>query len=195
MKNLFVVTAMLLCSGLGVAQDAAKKPDAKPAPPPSVTQVLDRQLSVLERDFVPLAEAMPEDKFNFAPAGEGFKGVRTFAQQVGHVAANNFLFAAALTGETPTKLKKEDRENGPALKTKAEWVQYLKDSFAEAHRGVATINDKNLTEMVAFPFEEGKSTRLGIAMIFAWHGFDHYGQMVEYARMNNIVPPASRPSN
>ena len=196
MRKLVGVVWILMAVLAANAQDAAKKQEEKPAatpPPMNVTQILDRQLSNLERSLVPLVEAMPEDKFNFAQSGEGFKGVRTFSQQVGHIAANNFLFAAALTGQAPTRITADDREQGPAnLKTKAEFVQYLKDSFAEAHKGVATVNEQNLTEQVKFPFMDAKGSRLGISNIFVWHGYDHYGQMVEYLRMNNIVPPASR---
>jgi uncharacterized damage-inducible protein DinB len=164
-----------------------------PQQPPSVSQVLDRQLSNLERAFVGAAEAMPDDKFEFKPSGPGaFSDVRSFRQQILHAAANNFLFAAMLNGEKPA-LTAEDRENGPAnIKTKAESIQYLKDSFAAAHKGVATVNDKNQTEMVQFPFGEARMSRLALSNIFAWHGFDHYGQMVVYLRMNGIVPPASR---
>jgi hypothetical protein len=197
--KLSVIAVVLLMAAMVFAQDAAKKPQEKPAAapasPPTVSQVLDRQLSSLERQLVPLVEAMPEDKFNFAPSGEGFAGVRTFAQQAGHIAANNFFFANALTGEAPTRVKADDRLNGPALKTKAEMVQYLKDSFAEAHRAVSQVNDKNLLEMVTFPFGDAKASRLYVANVFTWHGFDHYGQMVEYLRMNNIIPPASRTNN
>jgi len=86
--------------------------------------------------------------------------------------------------------------DGPAnLKTKAEIVKFLKDSFAQAHKGVATVNEKNVTELLKFPFAENKMTRFTAANIMAWHSFDHYGQMVVYLRMNGIVPPASRQNN
>jgi hypothetical protein len=84
-------------------------------------------------------------------------------------------------------------ENGPAsMKTKAEILSYLKDSFTYVHKAIKTINEKNLVEPLKSPFGEGSITRLGMATGIASHGFDHYGQMVEYLRMNGIVPPASR---
>jgi hypothetical protein len=84
-------------------------------------------------------------------------------------------------------------EAGPAsVVTKADILKYLQDSFVYVHKAVQTVNDKNLVETVKSPFGEGSVTRLGLATSVAWHGFDHYGQMVEYLRMNGIVPPASR---
>jgi uncharacterized damage-inducible protein DinB len=84
-------------------------------------------------------------------------------------------------------------ESGPAsVKTKSAILTYLKDSFAYVHKAVQTIDDKNLVEPLKSPFGEGSVTRLGLATSVAAHGFDHYGQMVEYLRMNGIVPPASR---
>ena len=157
----------------------------------SVTQVLDRVVSNTEEEFVPAAEAMPEDKFGFAPTNGEFKGVRTFAQQVKHVAAVNYEVAAAILEEKPPV--DLNGEAGPAsITTKADIIKFLKDSFAYAHKAMATINETNLTDTVRSPFGEGKVTRLGMATAISWHAYDHYGQIVEYLRMNGIVPPASR---
>jgi uncharacterized damage-inducible protein DinB len=157
----------------------------------TVTQVLDRTVANMEHEFVPAAEAMPEDKFGFAPTNGEFKGVRTFGEQVKHVAAVNYELGAAILGEKPPVDIGD--ESGPAsVKTKAEILNYLKGSFAYVHKAVQTVNEKNLVEQVKSPFGEGKVTRLGLATSVAAHGFDHYGQMVEYLRMNGIVPPASR---
>lgn len=157
----------------------------------SVTQILDRVVGNTEEEFVPAAEAMPEDKFDFAPTNGEFKGVRTFAQQVKHVAAVNYeVGAAILEQKPPVDL---NGEAGPASMTsKADIIKFLKDSFAYVHKAIATINETNLTETVRSPFGEGKVTRLGMATAISWHTYDHYGQMVVYLRMNGIVPPASR---
>ena len=157
----------------------------------TVTQVLDRTVANMESEFVPAAEAMPEDKFGFAPIYGEFKGVRTYGEQIKHVAAVNYIFGAAILGEkVPVDV---GDESGPAsVKTKAEIMNYLKDSLTYVHKAIQTINDKNEVELVRSPFGEGKVTRLGLATSVAAHGFDHYGQMVVYLRMNGIVPPASR---
>jgi hypothetical protein len=103
----------------------------------------------------------------------------------------NYELGAALLEEKPPVDVGD--EAGPAsLITKADVLKYLQDSFVYVHKAVQTVNDKNLVETVKSPFGEGSVTRLGLATSIAWHGFDHYGQMVEYLRMNGIVPPASR---
>lgn len=173
------------------AQEQQEKKQTKKEERRTVTQVLDRTVSNLERDFVPAAEAMPEDKYGFAPTNGEFKGVRNFAQEVKHVAAVNYELGAALLEEKPPVDVGD--EAGPAsVVTKAEVLKYLLDSFVYVHKAVQTVNDKNLVQTVKSPFGEGSVTRLGLATTVAWHGFDHYGQMVEYLRMNGVVPPASR---
>lgn len=159
--------------------------------PHTVTEVLDHTILNLERDFVPAAEAMPADKYDFAPTNGEFRGVRNFAQQIKHVAAVNYELGAAILQEKPPA--DLNGEEGPtAITSKADVLKYLKDSFAYAHKAVQTINDKNEVETVRSPFGEGKVSRLGLACSVSWHGYDHYGQMVEYLRMNGIIPPSSR---
>jgi uncharacterized damage-inducible protein DinB len=163
----------------------------KPEAPRTVSQVMDWAVSGVEREFVPAAEAMPEDKYAYAPTGGEFKGVRSFAQQVKHVAAVNYLVAADMLGEKPPV--ELGGESGPdSVKTKADIVKFLKDSFAYAHKAIAATNEKNQVEPIKSPFGEGTTTRLGMATLIVGHCFDHYGQMVVYLRSNGIIPPASR---
>jgi hypothetical protein len=135
---------------------------------------------------------MPADKYNFAPTHGEFKGVCTFGDQVTHVAAVIYAVSAAASGEkNPTDMG--TNENGPAaVKGKDAAVKYLKDAFAYAHKAVGSLTEKNLTEMVKSPFGPGQAPRVRMASIAVSHSFDHYGQMVVYARMNGIIPPASR---
>ena len=149
-------------------------------------------VSSAEKEIVSLAEAMPADKYNFAPTGGEFTGVRTFALQMRHIAAVNYEVAAAILGEkNPVEMGKS--ENGAdSLDHKDAIVKYLKDSFAYAHKALGTITEKNVLGEVKSPFGDGNATRASLATIFAWHSFDHYGQAVVYARMNGVVPPASR---
>jgi len=158
---------------------------------PDARQIFDRQLSSTEREVVALAEAMPADKFDFAPTNGNFKGVRTFALQARHIAFEINTVASALLGET---VPSSEHDNGPdELKSKAAIVKYLKDAFGHAHRAIATLTNANLLELTTDPFNpKGKSTRIASVGIFYWHTYDHYGQMVEYLRMNGLIPPASR---
>ena len=181
-----VAFCVLTLAVVSAAQETKTKDERR-----TVTQVLNQTVSNMEHEFVPAAEAMPEDKFSFAPTNGQFKGVRTFAQQIKHVAAVNYELGAAILEEKPPADIGD--ESGPAsITAKADIIKYLNDSFVYVHKALQTINDKNLVETVKSPFGEGKVTRLGLATSVAWHGFDHYGQMVEYLRMNGIIPPASR---
>jgi uncharacterized damage-inducible protein DinB len=162
------------------------------AQPPTVAKIYDGQLSTIERELVPLVEALPADKMTFAPTGGEFKGVRTFAQQATHTAAVIYAVSAAVLEEkNPTDMG--PAENGPAsLKTKEDVVRYVKDAFAYAHKAMQKLTAENFTGLVPSPFGSGKMSRASAASIAIWHSFDHYGQMVVYARMNGVIPPASR---
>ena len=207
-----VLTAFLICALNAIAQDTAapravalKAADGimlngtffpaalSQQAPPTVASVVDREISSVEQQILDVAEAMPEDKFSFSPEGlnirgSDFKGVRSFAAQLKHVAASNYFIWSPLTGDKlPEGLG--DDGNGPAnIKTKPEIIQFLKDSFALGHRAAATLTADNLLQVP----EGSKSTRLHLAEFAIAHANDHYGQMVEYLRMNGIVPPASR---
>ena len=182
---------LLACSWVLVAIAAAGQAGKPKDEMRTVAQVLDRTVLNMEHEFIPAAEAMPEDKFGFAPTNGEFKGVRTFGQQIKHVASVNYELGAALLEEKPPVDIND--EAGPAsITSKADILKFLKESFEYVHKAIATINEKNLIGTVRSPFGEGKVTRLGVATSVSWHGYDHYGQMVEYLRMNGIVPPASR---
>src|SRR5262245_9528321 len=119
-KSLVMLVATMMYSGAALAQSGT---DAK-----SVSQVLDGDVSMIEGEFVPAAEAMPEDKYSFAPTAGEFKGVRTFAAQIKHVAAVNYLVGAAILGEKPPV--DTGGESGPAtIKSKADIVAFAKKSF------------------------------------------------------------------
>ena len=164
---------------------------AKPAPgtPVAPSQALESILSGIEKEFVPLAEAMPDDKFDFAPpvADGDFKDVRTFAGQIKHVTeANDYYFSDHQLTQAEFKVKRDAIEK---LTSKADIIQALQDSFKLAHAYMAGITPENA--WLALP---GGRTRASMAAYGMQHTMDHYGQLVVYLRMNGIVPPASRPS-
>jgi uncharacterized damage-inducible protein DinB len=170
---------------LVIAQAAAPAKPAVGTPIPPA-QVYGKVLSIMEQQFVPAAEAMPEDKFNFAPPaslGE-FKNARTFAQQIKHVAESNYYFFGGPDyTDAQAKAMSDSIEK---LTTKADIVKALKDSFTMAHAYVDTITPENAFVQTAH------GTRAGMASFGIAHVMDHYGQLVVYLRMNGIVPPASR---
>jgi hypothetical protein len=184
-KLLLAVVVVLGCSGFALGQMAS--------PPPAKTpgDAVNAILSIVESEFVGAAEAMPEDKYGYAPTSGEFKGVRTFAQQVKHVAAVNYVFGSAILQEKPPV--DTGGESGPdSIKSKAEIIKFLNDSFAYLHKAVGSITEKNSLDQVTL-FGEMKAARLSVGSFSTAHPMDHYGQMVEYLRLNGIVPPASRP--
>src|SRR5262249_30591682 len=114
-----------------------------------------------------------------------------FAEEVRHVAASNFILWGAVTGDK-SPIESTDT-NGPAsLKTKGEIIRYLKDSFAVGHKAAQSLTTENALAQVPRPSGKGQWTKIYAVTFAISHAFDHYGQMVEYLRMNGIVPPASR---
>jgi hypothetical protein len=143
-----------------------------------------------EGQFLGVAEAMPDNLYNFAPPGPGFHGVRTFAEQVKHVACANFGFFNEIEGKTPPE---HCEKGGPAKATnKPELLKYLRDSFDYGNKVLATVKPDNALTLTAEAPYFGGSTRLTVAVAAVWHIADHYGQLVPYLRMNNIVPPATK---
>jgi len=194
--QVFLLLSIVILAFAVLKEDAKSAPAAGPqaqsSQPANIASTVDREISGVEKQIIELAEAMPADKFNFTPEslnipGSDYKGVRSFAVQVKHIAASNWFIWSPLTGDKlPDGLKDG---NGPEnLKSKAEIIKFLKDSFALGHKAAATLTEQNMLQ----PPEGSKSPRLPLAVFGVEHAYDHYGQLVEYLRMNGIVPPASR---
>lgn len=184
MKHTCLIVMLMAFNLVALAQTE------KPEMPKTVTESFDRSVSVAERALLRVAEAMPEDKYDFAPVNGEFKGVRTFAQMVKHVAVDQYVDAAALLNE-PTPIDQGAHMNGPeSIRTKAEILKFLQDGFAYMHKAVRTVNQKNLMEMVKF--DQTSIPRLSIVSAAITHPWDHYGQLIEYLRMNGIDPQAQR---
>ena len=154
-----------------------------------VSQALDLWITNTEKEVVSAADAMPEGKYSFAPTTGEFTGVRTFAEQVKHLSAANYQLAARILGENP-RHGEHDETAPDSIKSKAQIMGYVRGSFAELHRAVASIGEGNVVEPL--DTSPGPRTRLECAVDAVAHSYDHYGQMVEYLRMNGIVPPSSR---
>ena len=160
---------------------------AQTGEPKTVKEALDHYVRGPERACLVLARAMPEDRYNFVPTHGEFKGVRSFALLAKHIAVDNYLNGAALLGEK-TPIDPGLHQNGPAsIQSKAQVVKFLADSFTYLHRGMATVNEHNLMELVDYP-GGGRVTRLAVVTSALAHPWDIYGQMIEYLRMNSIDP-------
>lgn len=188
--SLSALAGAILCAAITMTAAPRLQAQSMPAQSsatPTPAQVINQLLNKVEEELVPLAEAMPADKYNFAPTNGNFKGVNTFAGQVKHVTNTNFhLFGAAAS------IKPANMPDMKTLETKQQMVQALKDSFTFAHRAIDTLNKQNALQKIK-PVE-GIDTRAGVMLFAIIHMNDHFGQMVEYVRMNGIIPPSSRPA-
>jgi len=174
--------------GAGAATGPAAGTMATPA------MALDSELSLIEGEMMGAVKAMPAEKFGFAPSaaifvpGQAteFATVRTFGQQATHVAQANYFLFGLISGLKPDA---DVRAIGSMTK-KDDIVAALAGSFAFGHKAIATLTVANAFEVIKTP-EPGLQTRSTFAGFTVAHCNDHYGQMVEYLRMNGIVPPAS----
>ena len=179
-----IVPLALVFVLLATASALAQDPSVKPA---SVAATVNKTWSGIERDFISAAHAMPEEKYSFAPPQGEFKGARSFAEHVRHVACSNFAFFKEFSG-MQTDADEDCSRNGKPRKTKAEIMHYLRDSFHFADQAIAVLNTENALDKV-----EGRygapSTKLGITIVAVWHTSDHYGQIVESCRSPKFSPP------
>jgi hypothetical protein len=187
--TIWLLTVLFTLAGGSLAQTSGGTGSSR-----SNSQIIDFILKFQEKRLVAVAEAMPAEKYGFAPSAGSFTGVRTFAEQLKHIAADNYLLGAGILGEKPPGEAAADERGSSSVHTKPEIIAYLKDSFAYMHRAATAIDDQKrpIPTPEISPWPEGTATRLGVAIEDCVHSWDHYGQLVEYLRMNGIVPPASR---
>jgi uncharacterized damage-inducible protein DinB len=195
--KLILMLVLWLTSGNLLAQVGPQHVDAKETASIDAEQekhALQVLAKLTEKVIVSAADAMPADKYGFAPTDGEFKGVRTFGQTVKHLSATNYILAAAALGEEPPADAGD--ELGPeAVRTKDEIIRYLKSSFVHLDQAIEAIGQKTVPVKSSpiSPLKSAEATRLALVVESLVHAFDHYGQMVEYLRMNGVVPPASRP--
>lgn len=186
LRGIFAVAFLAVTPTVAAhAQMSDSAPKVAPGTIIAPSKTFDEMLNDLQKEFTSAAEAMPADKYSFAPPsaqGAKFDGVRTFAQEVTHVAQANYYYGSAVG-----KMKPDiDVKTLGTLTDKTQILAALAASFAYVHKAIATLTPQNAFESV-----HGESTRAALAGGVVAHAFDHYGQMVEYLRMNGIVPPAS----
>jgi uncharacterized damage-inducible protein DinB len=197
MKRMVVVLALAGCCCMGAraqtGQTAPKVPAGTIIDP---GKSMDGLLKIYEEEIMGAVNAMPAEKYSFAPSAAIFKedqkvdylspenkGVKTFGQTVGHVAQANYFFFGISWGAKPDA----DVKAMGTMTSKEDTVKALAGSFAFAHKQLATLTAAN-----AFASVKDDSTRTSMAAFGIAHMCDHYGQLVEYLRMNGIVPPASQ---
>ncbi len=156
------------------------------------SRVTDYWISQQEKQMIAVIEAMPAVKYSFTPTAGEFNHVRTFGEQAKHLAAFNYIAASAMLGESPP-VDAGDEQGPDTVRTKEQIVAYVRGSYAALHRAAATIDEGNAV-IAGTPQSPliNNATRLGLAEEALIHAMDHYGQMIEYLRMNNVIPPGSR---
>ena len=161
----------------------------EPEIPKSISESFAGMLQYAEGNLLGVAEAMPEDRYSFIPTNGKYEGVRSFGEQIKHVACAQFAFFNEFEGKNPP----DDCERGghDSARTKRELLKYLKDSFDYGNRVLSTLTVQNALDRVEGRYAS-PNTKLGISVVAVWHLADHYGQLVEYLRMNGIVPPATQ---
>ena len=195
-RSLFILM-LWLTSATILAQAGQQVVETKEAVLPDAEReksVLQSLLKIAEKQITAAVEAMPADKFGFAPTDGEFKGVRSFGQMVKHLSATNNILASAALGEEPPADAGD--EVGPeAVRTKAEILTYLNGSFAHLSKAIEAIGQSNalVNASPISPLKRSEVTRSALITESLMHAADHYGQTVEYLRMNGVVPPASRP--
>jgi len=139
------------------------------------------------RKLIAMAEDWPEENYDYRPTPE----VRSFAEQLLHIAGSSYLFIGTARGQ---ELGPEDlpREKYP---TKADMVAVLKKSIEEGAGLIRQAGDDGMFHPIKFPFgQEEMISRYGFWMAQVEHAGEHYGNLVVYYRLNGVVPPASRRS-
>ena len=195
--KLILMLVLWLTSGTIFAQVAQQRVDAKETASLEAERekhALQVLAKLTEKVIVSGADAMPADKYGFAPTDGEFKGVRTFGQMVKHLSATNYILAAAALGQEPPADAGDELGPDP-VRTKTEILNYLIGSFAYLDQAIEAIGQKTVPVKSSpiSPLKSAEATRLALVVESLAHAFDHYGQMVEYLRMNGVVPPASRP--
>jgi uncharacterized damage-inducible protein DinB len=174
---------------LGLSEIALAEDKAAPAPA-AVALAQDNPLSAYNKGvyagvkniLLRSAEKVPEENYNFKPTD----AVRSFGQVVGHVADAQYIFCSIVLGEKNPAPKIEQTRT-----SKADLIAALKDAFAYCDKAYDSMTDASAAQMVTL--FGGDTPKLGVLTVNNIHTVEHYGNLVTYMRLKNIVPPTSEP--
>jgi uncharacterized damage-inducible protein DinB len=175
MHRALIVMAIVVASG-GLA--------GSPAQAPSLSADVRSDYRNVRDYFIRAAEKMPESAYGFRPT----PAVRTFAQQVAHVADDQYNLCAPARGETRKAAYTAIEDS---LSKKADLLAALKDAFAYCDSAYDALTDASGAE----PALGRPRNRFSMLNWNLWHTWEHYGNVVVYLRMNGLVPPSSEPRN
>jgi uncharacterized damage-inducible protein DinB len=159
-----------------------------------IADVFDAQVSAVEREILGLAQKVPADLYDFAPSSTlipkgAFDNVQTFGVQVRHTATMMYQIASSVLGEKPPVDIGTTTAGPENLRTKEQILEYFQGAIAFSHKAMRSLTAENAFQPTSAPIV--RPTRAAAAAFLAQHSYDHYGQMVVYARMNGITPGAA----
>jgi hypothetical protein len=157
----------------------------------NISGVLDPSYARLESQLLQVAERVPGENYSFRPSPE----VRTFGEHLRHVGAVQWVVGAGIQGGNPP-VDVGDGDSGPiSMTSKEEILHYVRDSFAFIRGAISTIGMHNALDLIPHPYDpqNSKVERLALAIGYACHGWDHYGQLAVYERLNRITSLSARP--
>jgi uncharacterized damage-inducible protein DinB len=184
MKTFYVLTM----AGLSLSVSAAALQNAQQ--PPTVASFVHNRYTTRQSEIVRSAEKMPEEFYGLRPGAQ--EEVRTFGQHLAHIANFNFLWCSEAKGEKNPNAANLEK----TLKSKAEFLKALKDSYAYCDSAYNAVTDASGAEIIDITREGGRQTRLprmGLLLLNLGHNDEVYGSMVTTMRIKSIVPPASEP--
>jgi uncharacterized damage-inducible protein DinB len=187
MKSLRIALSivLMLLTTAAFAQSDAQKPVEKPKKPDNPLSTYNKTIyGGVKTILLRSAEKVPEENYNFKPTD----AVRSFGQILGHVADAQYMFCSIVLGEKNPAPKIERTKS-----SKADLIAALKDAFAYCDKAYDGMTDASATEMVQL--FGGDTPKLGVLTVNNIHSVEHYGNLVTYMRLKNIVPPTSEPGS
>ena len=182
MKSLRIAVCLIALAATASNAGAQNVP-GKPAQPANPLIEFNRMVyDRLQGILLASAEKMPEENYAFKPTD----AVRSYGQILGHVADAQYLFCSIAAGEKNPGTKIEETKS-----SKADLIAALKDAFAYCNKVYEGVTDASSTQTVKL--FGGDTPRLGVLTVNSLHSIEHYGNLVTYMRLKNIVPPTSEP--
>jgi hypothetical protein len=186
MKKRVVLLACVLsfavCAAAG-QQPAMPQQPAGSQPAPSLVTEVQNVFNGIKGNITKSAAQFPEDKYTWQPT----PAVRSWARLIAHISDDNNGACSGVAGmQRPPRLDTEDTQNSAANKmTKADLEKALADSFAVCDKAFAAVTEANMME------RNGNRSKIGTLIYDTSHINEHYGNIVTYMRLNNLVPPST----
>ena len=189
MQRLAITTVMVLSASGALRGQQPAAPQQPPPPLPGVIAEVKNHYTTIQNNIIKAAEQFPADKLTWQPT----PAVRSWARLIGHITDDNNYSCAQLAGEAqpPARVDPVDNQDSPANKlSREELVRGLRESVARCDKAFAAVNESNMGERAT---STGRRSKFFTLIYNTSHTNEHYGNIVTYLRLNNLVPPSSAP--